>query len=381
MSQRILFGVFASEADILGVVRAAREEDLKVLDVYSPYAVHGLDQALGLKPSRLPWVCFLVALIGAVVKLWFEYWTMVVSWPVNVGGKPWDSLPAFVPVTFEVMVLSSGLSTVFAFLLISRLWPGRRADVPHPKVTDDHFVIALEESGAAFDPGRVQRLFERFHVVAVEERLVEETRPSERSRKMSVRTLNIALVVLLVGTLGLTWWLRPDPTQLNREFMPEMVRTPRYNAFEPNPNFPDGKTLRSPVPGTIARGMLPIHYQATPEDALRAGEELKAPFALNDERAIERGAVVYANFCQACHGPTGRGDGPVALRGFPAPPPLMTDRVLKMKDGQWFHIVTYGQGKMPAYAAQLSPEDRWNVIAYGRALQRRSAPPAAGGSQ
>ena len=174
MSRRVVLGAFASEEEILGATRAARAEGLKILDVYTPYAVHGLDAAIGVKRSRLPWICFLAALLGAVLKLWFEFWTTMVDWPVNIGGKPWNSLPAFVPVTFEVMVLSAGLSTVFAFLLVSRLWPGKRAALPAAGITNDRFVLAIEESDAAFDLARVRRLFERFNVVSIVERLVEE---------------------------------------------------------------------------------------------------------------------------------------------------------------------------------------------------------------
>jgi hypothetical protein len=173
MSRRVVVGVFASEEDILGVTRAARARGLTVLDVYSPYAVHGLDAALGIRRSRLPWVCFLAAVAGAILKLWFEFWTMVVSWPVDVGGKPWNSLPAFVPVTFEVMVLAAGLSTMFAFLLVSRHWPGRKANLVAPGVTNDRFVLVLEESDAAFDMAEARALLDQFNALAVEERLEE----------------------------------------------------------------------------------------------------------------------------------------------------------------------------------------------------------------
>jgi hypothetical protein len=176
MSRRVLLGIFAREEDVLEATRATRTNGLKILDVYAPYAVHGLDVAMGLRRSRLPWVCFLAAAVGAALKLWFEFWTTMVDWPVNVGGKPWNSLPAFVPVTFEVMVLSAGVTTVLAFLLISRLWPGKRAVIPAPGATDDRFVLAVEETDAAFDPARVRALFERFNAVSVEER-VEEVKP------------------------------------------------------------------------------------------------------------------------------------------------------------------------------------------------------------
>ena len=196
-----------------------------------------------------------------------------------------------------------------------------------------------------------------------------------------MKALNVILVLLFVLLLGLNAFLRSDPTVPNQEFLPEMVRTPRFNAFAANPNFPDGKTLRTPEPGTIPRGFLPLHYGTSPEEALRAGNELANPVAASDERALERGARVFANFCVVCHGPAGQGDGPVAFRGYPAPPSLHTERALKMKDGQVFHILTYGQKNMPSYAAQVSREDRWKVILYMRSLQQKAKPPAAGGKQ
>lgn len=174
MARRTLIGVFSREEDILTATDAARRDGLTILDVYTPYAVHGLDQAMALQPSRLPWVCFLLGLLGAVLKVWFEYWTTAVSWPINVGGKPWNSLPAFVPVTFEVMVLFAGVSTVFAFLLVAKLRPWRKAAVIHPRVTDDRFVLLLEQTDASFDVGRVRRLLERHHAVEVEERDLQE---------------------------------------------------------------------------------------------------------------------------------------------------------------------------------------------------------------
>jgi hypothetical protein len=175
MSRRTLLGFFERESDVLGATRAVRDAGFHVSDVYAPYAVHGLDRAMGLAPSKLPWVCFLLGLLGAGLKVWFEFWTTAQDWPINVGGKPWNSLPAFVPVTFEVMVLFAGLSTVAAFLFVSRLWPGKRTALADKAVTDHHFVLVIEESDAAFDPAKVRRLLDRYHVMRVDER-VESTR-------------------------------------------------------------------------------------------------------------------------------------------------------------------------------------------------------------
>jgi hypothetical protein len=170
MNRRVLIGIFDSEDDILSVTEAARARGLKIVDVFAPYAVHGLDRAMGLERSKLPWVCLLLGLFGASFKVWFEYWTTAQDWPINVGGKPWNSLPAFVPITFEVMVLFAGISTVLAFLGVSRLWPGRRAALLDARVTNDRFALVLEENDAAFDVDEVGRFLQQHNAVRVEER-------------------------------------------------------------------------------------------------------------------------------------------------------------------------------------------------------------------
>ena len=179
--------------------------------------------------------------------------------------------------------------------------------------------------------------------------------------------LNLFLLVVLVASVAANLGVGDNPARRNFEAMPEMVRTAAYKSFSANPNFADAKTLQPPPEGTIPRGVHPLHYAATPEDAARAGQELHAPPA--SPAAAERGAVVYQTYCQPCHGASGKGDGPVALRGFPPPPSLLADHAKGLPEGQMFHIVTYGQKNMPSYAAQVTREDRWRVIEYIRSLQ------------
>ena len=173
-NRRFLLGVFEREQDILEATKAARAGGMKIADVYTPYAVHGLDHAMGLQPSRLPWICFALGILGAGLKVWFEFWTTAVDWPINVGGKPWNSLPAFIPVTFEVMVLFAGVGTVIAFLIGRRLLPGRKARLPIARVTNDRFALVLEQTDAAFDVPRAQKMMEEHNAVHIEERIEQE---------------------------------------------------------------------------------------------------------------------------------------------------------------------------------------------------------------
>jgi mono/diheme cytochrome c family protein len=192
---------------------------------------------------------------------------------------------------------------------------------------------------------------------------------------MRISRTNAALLVLLAAALWINWTTRPDPAAETLEFAPQMAHGPRYNAFAPNPDFADGRTLRPPEPGTIPRGLPPLHYTASEADAVRAGEELRNPFAPDDSVALARGAIVFATFCQPCHGTGGRGDGLVAQRGFPPPPSLVAEHAVKLPDGQLFHILTYGQNNMASYASQISRADRWRSILYVRALQQAALEP------
>jgi molybdopterin-containing oxidoreductase family membrane subunit len=174
-SRRVLLSAFAREEDAMAAVRTLRREGYVIADVHAPYAVHGMETAAGLPPSRLGWVCGAAGFLGAASILGFQIWTSAVDWPLNVGGKPFNSLPAFVPVVFEVGVLLGGLATVAALLMRSRLWPGKKPARAYPGVTDDRFLVVVEETDAAFDPARVRRLCAELGAVAQEERLEEES--------------------------------------------------------------------------------------------------------------------------------------------------------------------------------------------------------------
>ena len=197
---------------------------------------------------------------------------------------------------------------------------------------------------------------------------------------MKFSRINIGLAVVLLVVVMISAFVDVDHSRPNYEIHlgDDMTYSPAYGAFAPNENFADGRTLQSPVPGTIARGEMPFHFKATPEDAIRAGQELVNPHEPGGKEAaaaVDRGAEVYRVSCVPCHGGGGAGDGPVAKRGFPPPASLLTGKSLKMKDGQLFHILTLGQASMPSFAAQLSADRRWDVIHYIRKLQQDAPQP------
>ncbi|MGC8915418.1 MAG: c-type cytochrome [Thermoanaerobaculum sp.] len=190
------------------------------------------------------------------------------------------------------------------------------------------------------------------------------------SRAVVNGVLALALAVSLVLHALSVW----NPKKPNLEYAPDMAHQPRLAAFAAYPGFPRGMVLQPPPPGTVAVDEVVRDLGPGPEEALRAGRELTNPLPADDPRVSTRGAKLFAAFCQPCHGAGGHGDGPVAQRGFPPPPSLLAERALAMPDGQIYHVVSFGQQNMPAYAAQLSEEDRWLLVRYLRLLQRQTKP-------
>lgn len=165
--------------------------------------------------------------------------------------------------------------------------------------------------------------------------------------------------------------------QPGAEYIEDMARGPAYKAFAPNQATRNGITLQHPVAGTIARGYHPFHYGKGDAEAERAGRELTNPFHQDDPVALEKGKFLFETYCLVCHGPEGKGDGPIASK-IPPPTSYKSERVMGFLPGRIFHVITLGSNKMPSYAAQLTPEDRWLIITYIREKLQQLVEPAPG---
>ncbi|MFO0932528.1 MAG: DUF3341 domain-containing protein [Planctomycetota bacterium] len=175
MSRRVLVVAFDDEHRLLAALRHARAARQDVLDVHAPYPVHGLPELLGERPSRLPWACLAGGLVGLTLGWALQVWTSAHDWPLNVGGKPVNSTPAFVPVAFELTILLAGLGVVAAFFLVER----GRTPVPRAsfrgRATDDLFVVSIGARDATFDGEALGRVYrEQLGACEVEELLVED---------------------------------------------------------------------------------------------------------------------------------------------------------------------------------------------------------------
>jgi hypothetical protein len=157
--ERFLVASFGEPETLLRAVRRARAEGVPIFDVFAPFPVHGLDQAMGLRRTRLPLVTLLAGLAGLTFALVFQYWTAVFDWPLNVGGKPENTTLAFVPICFELTVLIGGLGTAGAFFLRARLYPGKREELPVLGVTNNVFALVVPAPEDAVATRRVREVF------------------------------------------------------------------------------------------------------------------------------------------------------------------------------------------------------------------------------
>ena len=181
--------------------------------------------------------------------------------------------------------------------------------------------------------------------------------------------LGAVLVALLLANLALGGG---SVTERNLEFMPTMVHSVPYDAFSSHPDLPNGMTMQLPPEGSIARGHMPLGFGPGPDEALRAGAELLSPLETTAENTAA-GQELFFTYCQLCHGSEGRGDGTVAQRGFPAPPSFGSATTAALKDGQIFHIMTFGQNNMPGHASQLDVEERWQIVQHVKELRSARA--------
>jgi len=136
--------IYDDEKVLFPAVKNTLKEGYKIDDVYTPFAVHGLDEELGYKQSDLHVAGFIYGITGTATALGFMGMIFTQWWPQNFGGKPHFPLPAFIPITFELTVLFSAVGMVLTFCYLCQIMPGVKKHLFHPRQTDDKFVMTIE---------------------------------------------------------------------------------------------------------------------------------------------------------------------------------------------------------------------------------------------
>ena len=166
-----LYGIMAefdNPSDLVAAARRTYQEGYRRINGYSPYPIEELSEAIGFTRTSLPLIVLIGGTLGGLGGFFMQYWMAVIDYPLNVGGKPFNSFPLFIPVTFELTVLFSGLIAIAVLFARHRMWLFSKKRVC-ARVTDDRFVLVLKQSDASFDIDKAVKLFSRHHAINVEE--------------------------------------------------------------------------------------------------------------------------------------------------------------------------------------------------------------------
>ena len=149
-SKNYILGVFDDEDVVMSAIPKIREAGTKIEEVFSPFPIHGIDDKLGIKRSKLPIAAFMFGLVGFSLAVLMQTYMMAFDWPMNIGGKPNFAFPSFVPVSFELTVLIASLGMVGTFFAVCNLGPSS-IEVLDVRSTDDKFIMAIENKNIDVD--------------------------------------------------------------------------------------------------------------------------------------------------------------------------------------------------------------------------------------
>ncbi len=431
-----LIGVLAQFDDpdaLLEGGKSAHDAGYQKLDAFSPFPVHGIDDAIGIKRTILPFICLAVGMGACGGGIFLQWYTNSASsspvfpgYDYFISGKPMWSLPANIPVIFEIIVLSSAFAAFFGMLILNKL--PRFANPLHRvarfrRATNDRFFLTVDHDDPKFDLETTQSELSGWGASEVEpvyEDLTDLKLPS------FVKTVGVLMAfvmlippVMIFRAHGMT--ARKPRLHVN----PDMDFQIRYSAQNVGPDFrqserekndflfDDMRVAREPIPGTIALGHLDLdtgfNYGYTVDDDGHAGlsragtlvsvqEEAQEDGDAAEEEVIEpdwvtefparmtidadtvaRGKKMFEINCVACHGYSGFGDGLVSKRAkelatngeatWTEAKNLHHPDVIVQPVGRVFDTITNGRSTMGPYGQRIKPEDRWAIVLYIKAMQ------------
>ena len=443
-SDKELVGLLAQFDDpdsLLAACNNAREAGYKKMDAFTPFPVHGIDPALGIKRSFLPFIVLAIALGAVVVGLGMQFYTNGGSasmptdqvWPFpgyqfKISGKPYFSLPANIPVTFEVIVLSSAFATFFGMWIINRL--PRLSNPLHrvsrfKRVTNDKFFLMLEAKDELFKQSESEAQLNEWGAVAVEE-VNQDLTDTKLPAWMAPAAL-IGALLLLIPPVAIFSVYGSTNSKPRLHVVPDMDWQHKFKTQVLSPNiaekdspeylFANRRAMRQPVEGSVRFGSMETssemfhgiksgaaHDHASATVGLKSG--LLVSITAQDEENVDqwitgfpegfevneatlaRGKERFNIYCSVCHGYAGNGDGLVNQRAlalaangqatWTAAKSLHDPEVkdaAKNPTGRIFDTITNGRNTMGPYKDQIPVKDRWAIVAYVKALQATGIKP------
>jgi mono/diheme cytochrome c family protein len=411
-----LLAEFAGPRELTEAAKVVRRAGFSKFDCYSPFPIHGIDDAMGTKRTILPFIVLACAFLGFFTATGLELFTnafanyksVITGYTFVISGKPIPSWPSNMPVMFELSVLFSAFGAFLGMLALNGL-PALynamfRIDA-FRGVTSDKFFLGIDACDPQFSEANIRQFIGDLHPLHIHD--CYESGESKEIPAIFFKVLGIVGVFALVP-LAIVFNLNSTTSNLPRfQIVQDMDFQPKLKTQRASNMFADGRGMRPIIPGTVARGLLDedsefhrglqadkaddITVAMTMPDALDAEgkgvkfdtypwvKEFPEQFVVS-EKLMERGQERYKIYCAPCHGAGGYGDGLVSERAaqlmqsgqaaWVKPVSFHSDAIRNQPNGQLFNTISHGVRKMPAYGGQIPPADRWAIVLYVRALQK-----------
>ncbi len=357
-------GLFDSAQLLMQAISEIKPQVTARLDAYSPFPIHGIERALGLKKSPICGMVLVMGIIGAISAVAFQLWTSGIDYPLMTAGKPYFSWEAFIPITFELTVLFATFTAALGMLFLLNRLPFFRHPMLSSKsmrsITRDKFALSVESNGEAIDVDATAALLKQAGAKSIE--VIDSPAPIG---PVSAGFLTLVLVAIGLSSAAagyLTYWaMKLFPVSVP---MVHMLQQPRLDPQRSSGFFRDGFGMRMPVPATVNRESLPYGI-ASQENA--GGLVNPAP---KTGEVLKLGKQAYSNYCSVCHGILGNGTPTLTAAYGAKPANLVSRSIIDLPDGKIYHAIRAGKNTMPAYEADLSENERWAAVNYVRVLQR-----------
>jgi mono/diheme cytochrome c family protein len=397
-----LYGYLAeydTPGELVEAARKVKDAGYTNFDCYSPFPVHGIDPAMGIKRTILPIVIFIGGFAGASGGLLLQWYCNAYSWGWNISGKPTWSIPANIPIAYECAILLAVLTSFFgvwAFNKLPQVWhPLFRSD-RFARVTDDGFFIGIEAADKRFDADKTKALLEDAGSIALDSVYLDPDPENKRMPKWIMGFIIASTAFALVPFAIAAKARNSKSSEPHIHIFPDMDFQPKLKSDQASDLFPDGRGNRGEITNTVPRGWLEddqLFYHGLehadagdawtttwpktyPDSAALPPELRGQPFKV-DTRLLERGQNRFNIYCTPCHGYDAHGLGMVPTRmrseGGNWDARNLVDPngvVVQMPNGQLFNTISNGFNKMMGYAAQIPASDRWAIVSYVRALER-----------
>lgn len=398
---------FETEEGLIEAARQTNQAGYQKFDAHSPYPIHGIDEAAGIKMTKLPFIVLIGGLTGAFAGLVLQWWTNATyaadylwlptwlqGYNFRISGKPDFSLPANIPVIFELTILLSAFATVGGMLVMNNLpwfYNAIFTSKRFARATDDKFFLSIEAADPKFSESETYSFAEGLGGSHVEKYYDVQTMPLPGGMTWVVWLVVSILLIPPAFILKARFSYNNEP---RIELRQDMGNQERYKTQTENPLFRDSRAMRPMVADTVARGdyIEDTHYGVGGElvrDAQTGKLKMEwfqgFPDQIKiDAAALKRGQQRYDIYCATCHGYDGKGNGPVNMRAMElaasgsaagwVPAVNLHDALRRERsDGHLYNTITNGIRNMAGYGDQLSIDDRWKIVAYVRSLQRSTA--------